>query len=98
MDEAKARDHVQAHADAVARGDMESVTNDFIEEMRAQVPELAKSLPLPVKSAEVLSVEVGEAEAVALIRYTGESGQVTIRSHWREVGGRPSIVAGEPVS
>jgi hypothetical protein len=97
MDEAKTHSHVQAHADAVARGDMEAVTNDFIEEMRPQVPEIGRALPLPVSSAEVLSVEVGAEESVAMIRYTGDQGQVTIRSRWRDVEGRPSIVAGEPV-
>jgi hypothetical protein len=97
MDEAKTRAHVQDHADAVARGDMQAVTNDFIEDMRPQVPEIAKLLPLPVTSAEVLSVEIGDGESVARIRYTGDSGQVTIQSHWREVDGRPSIFAGEPV-
>jgi hypothetical protein len=97
MDEAKTSRHVQEHADAVVRGDMEAVTNDFIEEMRAQVPEIGRALPMPVKSAEVLSLQVGDQESVAMIRYTGDSGQVTIRSRWRDVEGRPSIFAGEPV-
>jgi hypothetical protein len=97
MDEAKTRAHVQDHADAVARGDMQAVTDDFIEELRPQVPEIAKLLPLPVTSAEVLSVEIGDDESVARIRYAGDSGQVTIQTQWREVDGRPSIFAGEPV-
>jgi len=97
MDEAKTRTHVQAHADAVVRGDMQAVTDDFIEEMRPQVPEIGRSLPMPVKSAEVLSLEVGEDEAVAKIHYAGDSGEVTIRSSWRDVDGRPQIFAGAPV-
>ncbi len=98
MDEAQTRTCVQEHADAVLRGDIEAVTNDFVEELRPQVPTLAQGLPLPVSSAEVLSVEVGADESVAMIRYTGDSGQVTIRSHWQDRAGRPQIVAGEPVT
>jgi hypothetical protein len=97
MDEQKTRSHVQEHADAVVRGDMDAVIADFAAELRPQVPQIAQSLPQPVTAAEVLSVEVGDPESVAEIRYTGESGNVTIRSRWREVDGRPSIVAGEPL-
>jgi hypothetical protein len=97
MDDAKTRSCIQDHADSVVRGDMEAVIADFAEELRPQVPQIARSLPRPVRSAEVVSVEVGEEESVAHIHYTGDSGEVTIRSHWREVDGRPSIVAGEPV-
>jgi hypothetical protein len=98
MDDANARSHIQDHADAVVRGDMGAVIADFSEDLRPQVPELAKALPQPVTSAEVLSVDVGEDECVAMIHYTGDSGEVTIRSKWREFDGRPMIVAGEPVS
>jgi hypothetical protein len=97
MDESTTRSHVDAHADAVVRGDMDHVVGDFVEEMRPQVPQIAQSLPLPVTSAEVLSVEVGDEESVARIRYTGDSGSVTIQSRWRDIDGRPEIFAGEPV-
>jgi hypothetical protein len=33
---------------------------------------------------------------VSLIRYAGESGAVTIRSLWRDAGGRPRIAHAEP--
>jgi hypothetical protein len=49
MDDRKAREHIQAHADAVVRGDMDTVVADFSEELRPQVPELAKGLPQPVR-------------------------------------------------
>jgi ketosteroid isomerase-like protein len=44
MDETAIRDHVQQHADAVARGDMDTVVADFAEELRPEVPQIAKSL------------------------------------------------------
>jgi hypothetical protein len=97
MDDNTTRRRVQEHADSVARGDLGAATADFVEDMRPHVPEIASALPLPVSSAEVLSVEVGDEESVARIRYTGESGTVTIKSQWRDVNGRPEIFAGEPV-
>lgn len=97
MDEERTRKQVEDHADAVVRGDMDTVTNDFAEELQPQVPELAKALPMPVAEAEVLSLEVGESESVAQIRYTGEGGEVTIQTQWQDVDGRPVIVAGQPV-
>jgi hypothetical protein len=97
MDEASVKQVVDDHADAVVRGDMGHVTNDFCEEMRPQVPELGRALPLPVSEAEVRSLEVGADEAVARIYYKGDSGEITIESRWREIDGRPQIVSGQPV-
>ena len=67
MDEASTREHVTQHADAVARGDIEAVTADFSQALRPQVPQIAQVLPQPVTAADVLSVEVGDAESVALM-------------------------------
>ena len=98
MDEVNARSHIEAHADAVAQGNMEAVVADFTEELRPQVPELAPQLlPLPVAQAGVVSVDSEGDVAVARICYTGESGEErTLRSHWREFDGRPLIVSVEP--
>jgi hypothetical protein len=98
MDEAHARSHIEAHAQAVEDGNMEAVLADFVEEMRAQAAELAPQLlPLPIKEAEVVSVDAEGDEAVARIHYTGESGdERTLRSTWREFDGRPLIVGVEP--
>ena len=98
MDEAHTRSHVEAHAQAVARGDMEAVVADFTEELRPQVPDLAPQLlPLPIKEAKVVSVDAEDDECVARIHYTGDSGeQCTLRSSWREIDGRPLIVGVEP--
>ncbi|HUE27715.1 MAG TPA: hypothetical protein VMP89_13150 [Solirubrobacteraceae bacterium] len=98
MDEASTRKHVAQHADSVKRGDMDAVVADFSEQLRPHVPGLAQMLPQPVELAEVLSAEVGEHECVALIHYSGGTGEVTIRSRWQEEGGRPVIVAAEPAA
>jgi hypothetical protein len=96
MDEATIRDHIQQHAEAVERGDMDAVVADFAEELRPQVPQIARDLlPESVTKAEVVSVDIGDPVSVAMIQYSG-SGVVTIRSSWQEEGGRPVIVDAEP--
>jgi hypothetical protein len=98
MDDAKAREAIQAHADAVVAGNFDHVIADFTEELRPQAPQIAQVLPRPVESAEVLSIDGGEDELVAHIKYSGAGKDATIRSHWREeADGTPRIVAGEPV-
>jgi len=97
MDEAISRDHIQAHADAVVRADMDAILADFSEGLRPEVPQLAQALPQPVTSADIQSIEIGEDESVSTIRYSGEDSAVTIRARWQEEGGRPVIVHAEPV-
>lgn len=96
MDDQQTRDHIDQHAAAVVRGDMDAIVADFAEDLRPQVPQIAQALPQPVTGADVLSVDVGETESVAMIRYSGASGDVTIRSRWQDQGGRPVIVHAEP--
>jgi hypothetical protein len=60
------------------------------------VPQIAQALPQPVTAATILSLDLGDEESVALIRYSGDSGEVTIRSRWQDHGGRPVIVHAEP--
>jgi hypothetical protein len=99
MDEARTRDHCNQHADAVARGDMDAVVADFAEELRPQVPQIAQDLlPQQVTAAEVLSIDVGDSETVAIIRYSSATEEATIRSLWQEEAGRPVIVNAEPAS
>jgi hypothetical protein len=90
MDERQTRDHVQQHADAVARGDLDAAVADFCEELRPQAPQTT--------GAEVLSVEIGDSEAVAMISYSGDTGDSTLRSRWQDEAGRPVIVHVEPAS
>jgi hypothetical protein len=99
MDEPRTRAQVGKHAGAVERGETDSVVADFTKDLRPQVPQIAQALlPQPVTVAEVLSVEIGRAESVAMMRYIGDSGDVTIRERWREENGCPVIFAAEPAS
>ena len=92
MNDASVREHVDRHAGALVRGDMDAVMADFSEDLRSRVPALAQALPQPVTSAEVLRIHVAEPESEATIRYSGESSAVTIVSRWRDVDRSPVIV------
>jgi hypothetical protein len=98
MDEAATRDHIEAHADAVVRGDMDAILGDFSEQLRPEVPQLAQALPQPVTSADIQNIDIGDDESVSTIRYSGQESAVTIRARWQDEGGRPVIVHAEPVS
>ena len=97
MDEATAKNHIEAHADAVVSGDQQALLADFSEELRPQLPQLAQMLPQPVTSSEVKDIQFGAEESVSTITYSGADSSVTIRAEWREEGGRPVIVHAEPV-
>jgi hypothetical protein len=98
MEEGIVQQYAEAHAEAVVRGDMDHATADFVEEMRPQVPEIAKSLPLPVATAEVESIDAGEDSSTVEIRYDGQDGRTQrIRTVWEDRGERPLIVGGEPI-
>ena len=76
---------------------LDAAVADFSEELRPQAPQTAQELlPLPVTTAEVLSVDFNDSEAVAVIRYSGDTGVATLRSRWQEEAGRPVIVKVEP--
>src|SRR3954465_13658 len=96
MNDSKARECIQAHADAVVSGDFDHVVADFTEDLKPQVPEIAKLLPQPVESAQGVSVDLGDDESVAVIQYAGAGKDVRIRSTWRDEDGVARIVAGEP--
>jgi hypothetical protein len=65
---------------------------------RPMLPEVGKLLPQPVTQAEMLDIEFAGEEATARIRYAGGAQELTIRSQWREIDGRPMIVAVEPLT
>lgn len=97
MDEAKTREHIQRHAEAVQKGDFDTVVADLSEELRPQAGQIAQTLPQPVTAATVVSVDFADDGAVARIHYAGAESEVTIQSHWRDVDARPTIVHAEPV-
>lgn len=47
MDDASTKDHIEAHADAVVRGDMDAILADFSEGLKPEVARLAQRYPSP---------------------------------------------------
>jgi hypothetical protein len=93
MDEAPTRRHVEAHAKAVLDGDMDSVINDFVPDMRDEVRGAAGDLlPDPVEDATVEKLDMEGDHATAQIRYSNERESVALRTRWEEHDGRPMIV------
>jgi hypothetical protein len=97
MDEVPTRKHAEAHAKAVVEGDMDSVVNDFIPELRGNVSGLAEKLPQPVTRAEVEKVDMEDDHATVRIRYSNDDESLAIQTRWEEHDGRPMIVEGKPI-
>ena len=47
-------------------------------------------------AAEVLSLDIEDAESVATIRYSGDSAELTLRTRWQDGTEHPVIVHIEP--
>ena len=92
MDEVPTRQHAEAHAKAVVEGDMDSVTNDFVPDMRDKIQGLAGKLPQPTENADVESLDMEDDHAIVRIRYSNERESIAIRTRWEEHDGRPMIV------
>ena len=92
MDEVPTRQHAEAHVKAVLEGDMDTVTNDFVPDMRDKVQDIAGKLPQPTENAEIEKLEMEDDHANVRIRYSNERESVAIRTRWEEHDGRPMIV------
>jgi 5,10-methenyltetrahydromethanopterin hydrogenase len=92
MDEVPTRQHAEAHVKAVLEGDMESITNDFVPDMRDKVQGLAEKLPRPTEDADIEKIDMEEDYALVQIRYSNERESVAIRTRWEELDGQPMIV------
>ena len=92
MDEVPTRQHVEAHVKAVLEGDMDTVTNDFVPDMRDQVQGIASKLPQPTENGEVEKLDMEDDHANVQIHYSNERESVAVRTRWEEHDGRPMIV------
>jgi hypothetical protein len=91
MEVATIRDRCQDHADAMVAGDLERAAEDLTDSGRADAAAVMKAIPRRLDSARVMNVSANGDEAVADIVYTGEGRDVTVRSTWAEIDGRPYI-------
>ena len=93
MDATTVRRHAEAHAAAMAGGDLLRAGDDLTSETQARARDVMREFPRPIAAAEVISVEdAGGGEYVAPIRYSGQEREVTVESRWAEQDGRPKIV------
>ena len=92
MDENRTKEQIDSHADAVQRGDFDAVIADFTRSCRRRrrrSPSRFRSRSRPPRPQRRLRRRRGR-RADPLRRQVSE---ITVRSHWREVDGRPLIVA-----
>jgi hypothetical protein len=92
MEEAKVREHAEAHAAANVAGDMARAASDLTAEARANIGPVARRLPRPITSGNVTKVEQTSPDRfVAEIHYEGPDSSAVVESVWVEQDGRPKI-------
>ena len=96
MDEQTVRPYAEAHAAAIAGGDVDHAVADLDDPLRAPMASSIAQLSSVTTSADVVSVEPADDAAVVVIRYSGTGTETTIRSVWKQVGDRPLIVEAAP--
>jgi len=82
MEELTLRAFAEARGAAIVAGDIEHAMADLCDEVRGYLAPIAAEFPDPTTAAEVVAVELIDAESsVVLLRYTGEGAQsTTVRS------------------
>jgi hypothetical protein len=91
MDEARVREHAEAHARAMADGDLRRASSDLTEEAKKTAPAVMAEMPRPVTGARVSDVVASGADAVATIVYSGHDKEISVESRWADRDGRPMI-------
>jgi hypothetical protein len=92
VQESDVRSYTEAHANAVVSGDQAHLMGDFDPAAMPGVGPVIAAMPQPVKSAEVIKLDLTGDEAVVRIQYTGDDKTATIESKWAERDGRPKII------
>ena len=91
MDEATVREHAEAHGRAIVERDYDRAMEDLTVEVKAYAPDVMRSMPRRVHSADVIDVEPAGDDVVTRIRYTGEEAAAVFVSRWSVREGRPKI-------
>ena len=97
MDEQTTKDHIHAHADAVVRGDMDTVIADLSEELQPQAPQLAAGLPMPVTERRGAEPRLRGGRGRGADPLRGRQRRGHFRSRWQDGDEHPVIVHVEPV-
>ncbi|MDQ3964222.1 MAG: hypothetical protein M3277_09985 [Actinomycetota bacterium] len=92
MDTTEVRTEAERHANATVAGDLKTAGASLTETARGQAGGVMKAMPGKLTACEIPAVqEEGDGTFLVDIRYTGENGDVTVRSTWGEIDGRPKI-------
>jgi hypothetical protein len=92
MDPQVVRERAQAYCDALIAGDIELAAEQLSQELRSNLGSLVAILPLPLTEGAVESVDVGGSGYVAILRLTGDAGEIELQTRWKERDGQPTIV------
>lgn len=92
MDEAEVRQHAQAYCDALLAGNVDRAIEEFSKELHQHLGELISQIPLPLKEAEIESVEQGAHAVVVNLRLVGETDTVKVQTRWKDREGTPTMV------
>ncbi len=93
MDETEVRTGAETHGQATVEGNFKVAGSYLSPEAAAQAGGVMKAMPGKLSGSEVTTVEPEGDGFVVGIRYTGETGEVTVRSTWGEVDGATKITA-----
>ncbi len=92
MDTTEVRSEAERHANATVAGDFKTAGASLTETARGQAGGVMKAMPGPLTACEIASLSSeDDGTCVVDIRYTGENGDVTVRSTWGEIDGTPKI-------
>lgn len=91
MDETAVRSEAERHANATVEGDLKTAGSSLTDDARGQAGGVMKAMPGRLTACEIADVSDDGGRYLVDIRYTGENGDVTVRSTWGEIEGRPMI-------
>jgi hypothetical protein len=92
LNENAVRSEAERHAKATVAGDFRTAGSSLTEAARNQAGDVMKAMPGTLTACEIAgTLEDGDGHLMVDILYTGESGQVTVRSTWDDVEGSPMI-------
>ena len=93
MDDEVMMAHAEAHAAAMAAGDLNRAGGDLDAATRAGAADVMKRVPRSIDSADVTSARREGDEFVVCTRYAGGQSEAIVEARWAERDGRPRIVA-----
>jgi hypothetical protein len=86
------RGHAQAACDALLAGDVDGLIGQLSEELKRNLGEVVALLPLPLREAEITTLEQNGKATIVTMALTGETDAVDLTTRWKDRDGEPRIV------